>query len=441
VTGSGSPKEFLVVGVSHRTGTAALRDRLFLDEGGQRTLLADLRHSGIEHAIVLSTCDRTEISGVSESPSVVADRIVELLARLGRCDAAKIMAQGYRMTGRAAIRQLFAVASALDSAVIGEPYVLGQLKECHRLAAAMGMVGPELEALLAAAYGAAKRVRGETSIAQRPVSIAAVVVQMARRVHGELERCTALLLGGGEMGEMMIEQLRQGGLESTMVVHASPGRAELLAHRVSGRVRSMAELPAALAAADIVVAAVGGSRETIDSAAIEAALRARRRRPILCIDSAIPGDIDRAVGRIDGAYLFDLGDLERLVMEGRSARDAASEAAWAIVDAEVAAFLRNQAGREAAHSVASLRRHFEALRERVLSENPEVDAATATRLLINRLLHSPSTALRDLAAQAAVDGDGELMAIERGLARLFGLSAARTDDPAKPATDSTETSA
>jgi len=157
--------------------------------------------------------------------------------------------------------------------------------------------------------------------------------------------------------------------------------------------------------------------------AIRAALRARRHRPIMCIDAAVPGDIDEAVDRLEGAFLFRLGDLERLAVEGQSSRAAAAEAAWAIVDTEVAAFADGAAGRRAVPAVVALRRHFDAMREQVMAENPAADAATATRLLLNRLLHGPSAALREAAAHAAVDGTGELVAIERVLAQIFGIGA------------------
>lgn len=428
----GPAKEFLVVGVNHRSGTAALRERLFFDATGQRELLDRLRHAGLEQAVLLCTCDRTELCAVSEVPAEAGDKMLRMLARHGRVELASLVEQSYRKTGEAALRQLFAVAAALDSAIIGEPFVLGQLKDSHRLAAAVGMVGPELEAVLGAAYGAAKRVRTETTIAERPVSIAAIAVQMARRVHGDLVRCSALLLGGGEMGEMMIEQLRQAGLPAVTVVHPSSGRAELVAHRLGGHVKPMEELPAVLANADIIVAAIGGSRPAIEPSAIAAALKVRRQRPILCIDSAVPGDFDRAVGRIDGAYLFDLADLERLATEGRSARQAATEPAWAIIDGEVAAYRRARSCRQAAPAVVALRQHFESIRSEVLREAGGADAETATRLLINRLLHSPSTVLRQLTANAAVDDDGDLVAIERGLARLFGLAPATGEAASLP---------
>ena len=421
---------YVIVGVSHRTGTAALRERLFVDEAGQIELLAALRAANLDQALVLSTCDRTELHAIAGNTAGAAAAMREILARQGCVAAADIAAQGYELSDAAALRQLFAVASSLDSVVVGEPQVVGQVKDSQRLSTSLGMMGPQLEAMLRAAYGAAKRVRSETAIGERPVSMAAAAIQMARGVHGDLVRCTALLLGGGEMGELMAAQLRQAGLAQLIVLHKSVPRGALIAHRLGGHVRPFDELAAALVDADIVIAALGDERQAVTVAAVRQALRARRQRPMICIDSAVPGDIEAAVHDLDGAFRFDLGDLERLAVEGQSSRAAAADPAWAIVDAEVAAFAAGAAVRQAVPAVVALRRHFERVRDQVVAENPGADAATVARLLVNRLLHAPSAVLRELAADATVDGGGELVAIERLLTRLFGSvgGAARDDE-------------
>jgi glutamyl-tRNA reductase len=430
VTGPTEPHlAYVIVGVSHRTGTAALRERLFVDEAGQTELLAALRAAGLNQALVLSTCDRTELHAIAGDTARTAAAMRDILARQGRVASADIAAQGYELIGDAALRHLLAVASALDSVVVGEPQVLGQVKDSHRLSTSLGMMGPRLEAALRAAYGAAKRVRSETAVGERPVSIAAAAIQMARGVHGDLARCAALLLGGGEMGELMATQLRQAGLAQLTVLHKSSSRAALIAHRLGGHVRPFEEIAAALVDADILIAAFGDERQTVTAAAIKQALKARRQRPMICIDSAVPGDIEAAVHDLDGAFRFDLGDLERLAVEGQSSRAAAADPAWAIVEAEVAAFAAGDQERSAVPAVVALRRRFETVRDQVVAENPGADAATVARLLVNRLLHAPSAVLRELAANATVDGGGDLMAIERLLTRLFGAGDA--DDAAR----------
>jgi glutamyl-tRNA reductase len=380
-----------------------------------------MRTAGLPEALVLSTCDRTELHAVAADAAGATTSMLDILAKQARVTAADIAAQGYQLQGMEALRHLCSVAASLDSVVLGEPQVLGQVKDSNRLSSTLGLMGLHLESLLRVAYGAAKRVRSETVIGERPVSIAAAAIQMARGVHGDLDRCTALLFGGGEMGELLAEQLRQCGLSNIIVVHRSPARAALIARRLGGHVHPFEALAATLADADIIIGALGDERQAITAASIRQALRTRRQRPMLCIDSAVPGDIEKAVHDLDGAFRFDLGDLEKLAIEGQSLRAGAADPAWAIIDAEVAAFAAAEAGRQATPAVTSLRRHFEAVRDQVIAENTGADAATVTRLLVSRLLHAPSAALRDLAANAGVDGGRDLMAIQRLLARLFGL--------------------
>ena len=404
------------VGVSHRGATSELREKLLLEEAAYGDLLRALKAAGLTQALVLSTCDRTELT-VAGADADGADLIWTQLASIGHLAADSVKAQGYELQGEAALRHLFAVASALDSAVIGEPFVLGQVKAAYREAQAAGMAGPALEAALQAALHTAKRVRSETSLGQRPVSLAAAVLQLARRIHGQLDRAGATLLGGGEMGELIVEQLRQGGLSRVTVLHRSEARGRLIAHRLGGHVQVWDELPAALTAADILVAAIGDDKVTVGAALLQAALKTRRRQPMLCIDCAIPGDLDKAADRLDGVFLFDLADLEKMALEGQESRKAAEAAAWRIVEDEVAVFTRGISAPGGDAAIVALRRHFEEVRRQVLAETGTADGDAATRLLINKLLHTPSAALRALAADAGGEG-----AMQELRCRLFGLA-------------------
>jgi glutamyl-tRNA reductase len=404
------------VGVSHRSATAELRERLLLDEGAYGEMLQALKSAGLKQALVLSTCDRTELTVAGADANGSVELLWQRLAAIGQAPAESVKAQGYDLQGETALRHLFAVASALDSAVVGEPFVLGQLKTAYREAQSAGTSGPALETVLQAAFHTAKRVRSETSLGERPVSLAAAVLQLARRVHGQLDKVGATLLGGGEMGELIIEQLRQGGLNRVTVLHKSDGRGRLIAHRLGGHMRPWSEMAAALAAADLLICAIGDDRQAVGAAMLQSALKARRQQPILCIDCAIPGDVDRGADKLDGVFLFDLADLEKMALEGQQSRQAASAPAWKIVDDEVAAFLGGLAASGGDASIVALRRHFDELRRQVLAESGG-DAEAATRLLVNRLLHTPSAALRALAAEGNRDG-----AAEEFLCRLFGLA-------------------
>jgi glutamyl-tRNA reductase len=409
--------DFLVVGVNHRSGTAALREALYVEEDRQPELLQRLKAAGLTEAIFLSTCDRSEVQAVAGNADAAAAAVESAFAGQAGVPRQEVAAQSYRLAGPEALRHIFAVAASLDSQVIGEPQVLGQVKEAHRLSQDAGLMGGSLEAALQAAYATAKRVRSETGLAEQPVSIAAVVVGLARQLHGELGRARGLLIGAGEMGDLVIEQLRRAGLGGVTVIHASARRAALMAKRYGAHHMSLEELPAGLAGADVVVSAQGAGSRAITAEAMAQAIKARRHRPVLLIDVAVPADVDPAVDRLEDVFRYELDDLERAAMQGRSTRAAAASAAWSLIDEAVAGYLERQAGRAAVPAILGLRRRFEACRDEVLAERP-ADAATATRLLINRLLHEPSAALRDMATAAPA----ERAAAERLLARLFGFS-------------------
>lgn len=419
------PDSLIVVGINHRTSTVSLRDRLFVNDAATPEFLARLRESGIAQALVLSTCDRVEVQAVHDSLATAVTAVTGALAAAARRDLAEIAEQFYRLDGEAALTHIFAVAAALDSQVIGEPQILGQIKASHRLARDLGGTGPELDSVLHAAFAAAKRVRRETAIAEGPVSIAAAAGQLARDVHGDLARATAMVLAGGaEMGEMIVEHLLSLGLGRVLVTAPAARRAEALARRFDCHLVPFDGFAAALVEADIVIASVGTRRYLIDGEMMASALRRRRGRPIFLVDAAIPGDVAPEVNRMEEVFLYDLGELEQVALDGRATREAAAAAAWEIVGAEVAAFLRGRAERRAAPAVTQLRDHVEALRRRVLSEAGG-DAERATHLLARRLLHMPSAVLREIAAEAPAD---EREVAERLVRRLFGLPDRSADD-------------
>jgi len=425
-----------VVGANHRSSSAMLRDLMFVDDRAVPAFLRRLEAGGIGQAVVLSTCDRVEIQGAHGDPRAVADVIANALAEHAELPQDEIAAGLYTLTGADAVRHIFAVASSLDSQVVGEPQVLGQVKAGHRLARDNGMTGPELEAALQAAYGTAKRVRAETAIAEGPVSMAAAAVQVARDVHGDLSRCAALLAGDGDMGELLAQQLLSAGLSQLTVTAPSSARAQAAAGRLDCHVIAFEDLAPSLADAEIVLAAVGGRQYVITAAMIESALKRRRQRPMYLVDAAVPGDVEPAVDRIDDAFVYDLDDLERLAMLARAGREQAAADAWKIVGAEVEAFERARGGRRAVPAIVALRDHFEAARREVLEDQGGAEAEEVTRRLVNRLLHAPSLALRQLAAEDRTGGERTLA--EQVLRQLFGLGRAAGDETGQEPEQETE---
>ena len=406
----------LLLGANHRTSTVALRDRLFVDDDQLPSLLDRLRGLGLTQAILLATCDRVEVGLIHDDPDFAAKSVFDLFADLSGADPAELDRQCYRLEGRPAVQHLFGVAASLESLVVGEPQILGQVKNSHRLAQEKSMIGPELEGLLAAAYHTAKRVRTETSIGERPVSIAAAAERLACNVHGSLEDCTALLIGAGEMGEWISEHLRRAGLGRIVVVANIMAQAEELALRLNGHFEPIENIAQQLPEADIVVTAVASGRYVLTQEMVKAAIKARRQKPVFLIDTGVPVDIDPAVNDLDSAFVYDLGDLESVAVEGLVGRDAETTAAAEIIEEEVERFFEVQAGRAASPLVSALRDHFEDTRQDILG-NTSNDTSSATRLLVNRLLHGPSEVLRHMASVR----DPSLPEAERLIAQLFGI--------------------
>ncbi len=417
---AGTGGRLLVIGADHRTTLPAWRDQFAVIETNLAAELDRLRVRGFRDLTLLATCDRIELITLDTEAETARRSFAAYLAeRLGAVED-ELASALYVHEGPQALRHLFAVASSLDSLVLGEPHILGQLRAAHRAASEAGLVGGGLEAALQGAFAAARRVRRETRIGERPGSIAAAALEVAREIHGDLDRAVAVLIGVGEMGELMVDQLRLAGL-GRLVVAGTPPAAEAIALRLSCPWVSFPPTDALLAEGDILVAAATGGPRTLSAATMAAVLRQRRRRPVFVIDAAIPPTVEPAVNDLDGAFLYTLDDLERAAIAGRSAREVAAAEAWTVLDDEIAAFHRRQAERAAVPAVTALRRHFEAVRTAMLRDQPGLDAEAATRLLVNRLLHAPSEVLRGLAASAGDAADAEALA-----RRLFRLD--RDDD-------------
>lgn len=413
---------FLLVGLNHRSASLALRERFYLDGDALDRLQAQVRSLGLLESIVFSTCDRLEVAVVDQDLPAAETGLIALLADWAQVDADAVDQQCYRHRGTAALRHLFAVAASLDSQVIGEPQILGQVKESHRRALAAGTSGPHLDAIMQATFGTAKRVRHETSLAEQPVTIAASAIQVARNLHGDLEGCIGLLAGLAEIGELLALEFKEAGLGHLMVSHTNEHQAEAVARRLTSNLVIWENLPESLAEADIIIAARGSGRYSLTAAQLRGLLRQRRQKPVFLIDCAVPQDLDPAIARLEGAFVYDLEDLEKVARKGQANRRSRASAAWAVLDRELDGFLRRSAERNASPVVTSLRGHFERVRQEILAKG-QSDPETATRQLINRLLHDPSEVLRKAAAKDGREGDD----LERTMQRLFRIGDKESD--------------
>jgi len=381
--------------------------------------LQKLQSVGPAEGMVIATCERLDFVALPASSGEILDPLQNLLAECAREDRSAMQQQSYQHRGEAAVRHLFAVAASLDSQIIGEPQVLGQVKECHRIAAGAGMTGPVLEPLLQAAYGAAKCVRRETPVAEHSVSMASSAMQVARTIHGDLRRCNVLMLGTGEMGELLAGEFDEAGVAGLVVMHEFESRAEAVAHRLAAHYRPWSEISDALSESDIVICDRGAGRWTLTHRLLTEALKRRRRHPIFVVDAGLPSDVDPAAADIEDAFVYDLDDLESVARKGQATREVATTLAWKVLGRELARFLQERAARTAAPTITALRSHFEEVRREVLAES-RGDAEQATHALVQRLLHNPSEAIR----QAVAQGGGT--DLEEIAMRLFGLSGDET---------------
>jgi glutamyl-tRNA reductase len=413
----------LLVEANHRSSSASLRERLFFEPADTAAVLERLREGGLQAAMALATCDRVQILAANDDPDRAVEIILDGLSSRSGVPRAELDAQCIRFDGHAA--HMFLVAASLESLIVGEPQVLGQVRAGDRLAREVSMIDSTLDAVLSGAYRAAKRVRTETAVGERPVSIAASAERVARNVHGDLAEASALLVGGGEMGCLIADHLRAAGLRRLTVTARIAAQAQGLARQLGGHYGLYDELEDLLVDADIVIAALGAGRPMIAAPMVQRAIVRRRRKPVFVIDASVPGDVDTRANDLDGAFLYDLDDLEAVASEGRVVRDGEAAAARTIVDEEVSRFILDQAGRDADPLVTGLRRHFEAVREQVLAEAGD-NSARATQLLINRLLHEPSLALRQMAEK----GGASIEEAQTLLAQLFDVTAADEESDA-----------
>jgi glutamyl-tRNA reductase len=371
---------------------------------------------GLAEALIVSTCNRTELYCVGAGSDPLA---AWLVAESGG-DAA-VAECLYRIEGPDAVRHLFSVASGLDSLVLGEPQILGQLKDAYRAAQQSGTAGAMLNRLFQTTFAVAKRVRTETAIGASAVSVASAGIQLARRVFAGFERHTALLVGAGEMIELTARHLFSQKIGRMIIANRSTSRAERIAEGMPASVIRLDALAAHLPQADIVVSSTARPGHVIALEDVRRALEERRHRPMFMLDLAVPRDIEPAVGALEDVYLYTIDDLRQVVDENLKARETEAAAARRLIDQDVSAFMAGLKVRDAAPAIRELRGQAEATRDAALAEArrqlaaghaPDAVIEQLATTLVNRLLHAPSAALRD----AAEKGDATLA---EAAARLF----------------------
>jgi len=383
-------EKVMVVGADHRSSTMFLRDRLYMDRGELPGFYSRLAAAGLAETLVLSTIDRTEIYAVEDAAAAAGEEICKLLAAHARVSRSDIENQSYLLSGSEAIKHAFAVAAGLECLVIGDTRFLSQVADAHAAALRENAAGPVLGPLMAAAMGASEQVYRETGLGQRPVSISAAAVEVARDIHGDLSRLRGLLIGAGEMGELLGSSFLAAGLGHLDVTHSQETQAETMAQQLNCHAVAFDGLPARLSESDLVITSVNTRRFALDGETVRAALRARRRRPQFLIDTGVPGDIDPSVEDIEDAFLYTLDNLERVTRDGRSSRETDAQSARDLVSGAATAFIVSSAttnGPAPEKSGDAGGDKLEVMRRKVLEE-VDGDAEKATRLLIDRFFRS-----------------------------------------------------
>jgi glutamyl-tRNA reductase len=395
-----------ILGINHKTAPVALREKVAFAEDRLVAALTTLREQiGVAEALILSTCNRTEVywSGTASGSD-----LSQWLERHHGHDL-DLAASLYIHQESRAIEHAFSVASGLDSMVLGEVQILGQLKDAYRIAQESGSTGPILNKLFQAAFSAAKRVRTETRIGANAVSLASATVSLARRVYEDLSAHNALLVGAGDMNALTARHFMSAGIKRMVIANRTLSRAQTLAAELNAHAVPLSDLDQELAAADIVISCTASLEPLISKRAVEAAIRARRRRPIFMVDMAVPRDIDPQVAELEDVYLFSIDDLQQLVDENIQQREVAAGGARLLITEEVARFLAESRAQDAGPAIRALRQQADGIRQqtveqarRMLQAGKSTDEVIdyLANTLTNRLLHAPTQALRQAAELA-----------------------------------------
>src|SRR6058998_318686 len=395
-----------VTGLSHKNAPVELREQLAVEEDKLRELLSDVSATGVvQETLILSTCNRVEVYGVADAPGEARAVAFRHLCRYRGVNPASVEPVLYTHVDGDAVRHAFRVAASLDSMMIGEPQILGQVKDAFALAQACETIGPVLHTLFTQAFAVAKKVRGETEIARHAVSVSFAAVELAKKIFAGLRGKAVLLVGAGKMSELAARHLVEHGAFPIYVTNRTGARAQEMARALAGTAVPFDELATALAAVDIVITSTGAPEPVIKREAVQRIIHARRGRPLFFIDIAVPRDVEDSVDTLDDVYCYDIDDLKQVVDANIRERGREAHRAEAIVDREVAKFLARLGDVEVIPTIVSLRERLEAIRsgevKRTLARLPAATPETREAIeamstaIVNKILHAPITKLRE----------------------------------------------
>lgn len=408
-----------LLGINHKSAPIDVRERLAIAPGQLAAATRSLvQHPGVHEGIILSTCNRVELLTEHESASDVRAFLSDYFAM----PQALLAPHLYEFQESEAVRHLFRVASSLDSLVVGEPQILGQVKESYTVAREVGAVSTTLDRLLQSAFTVAKKVRTETEIGSTSVSIASVAADLARQIFGSLKGKQVLLVGAGKMSELAARHLIAQGATGILVANRTADRAQRLAEQFHGLAVPFADLQQHAPKADIIVTGTGSRNHLFNVAEAQAILHKRRGKPVFFIDIAVPRDVDPDVNSVDGAFVYSVDDLQQVAATNMTARTEEAAAAERIVSDEVNRFQQRLQALDAVPAILALQQHAEQLRlaeldrarAKLATLTPDQQEAieSLTRSMMNKFLHAPMTGMR----KSANDGDAAALEVIR---RMF----------------------
>ncbi len=425
--------ELLALGVSHKTAPLELRERLSLTEGRAVGALRELTAAaGIHEAATISTCNRTELYLVVSDPVQAESTALGILTRQAEIRPTELLGHLYSMRSTDAVRHLFRVTAGLDSMIVGEAEVQGQVKRAYELALVEDATGPILNRLFRGALAAGGRARNETGVSETGLSISSVAVELAQRTLGDLGERSVLVIGAGETAELVARALVARGVATVFVANRRYDRAIGLAQRFGGNAVRFEELPEQLRLADIVVSATNSPHHIVERDDITQVMASREGRPLLLVDIAVPRDIEPACREIAGVSLHDIDDVQQIVERNASGREAEAKRAEQIIEVELDRFERWLTSLEVVPTIVAMRERGEEIVRRVLAENEprwerlsEADRerlATMAKAIASRLLHEPTLRMKRAA------GSDEAYLYVSALRELFGLDAETEPD-------------
>ena len=415
--------KFQLIGVNHKTAPVEVRERLAIPESRLPEALKRLAaHPGVEEGIILSTCNRVEVLTQTKNGAVDLHGFLRDYFQLNPSDYEPHL---YEYRESEAVRHLFRVTSSLDSMIVGEPQILGQVKEAYATARAVGVVHSQLDLLLTRAFAVAKRVRTETAVGSSAVSVASVAVELAKKIFGSLQGKRVYLVGAGKMSELAARHLLAHGAESILVANRTYDRAQQLAARFDGQAIMFEQLYETCDRADIVITSTGAPHAIFRREHGELFLARRKNRPMFFIDIAVPRDVDPAMNKLDGIFVYDIDDLQQAVASHVSDRRKEAERAEAIVNIEVERFQARIQTLDVVPTIVSLQDHLETIRQaeidRVrgrlghLTPDQEMAVEAMTRGIVNKIMHTPISTLKTAAR------DPEATTVIELVRRLFNL--------------------